>query len=524
MPSRRWSARPLLLLARLASAALARLASDAGLHNVTLGIGGRQRYFQLFVPRSYGPGVDTPLWLLAPGTSDAPETLLAQTGLLRFAEERGFAFAALAGVHGNLNVALHALEDPEWPDDVEYTRAVLREVGAGSESLAIDLSRVRCVGFSRGARFCSRLASQLSNFVSGVAAVGGVRYPEPNNATRSVPILAIHGTADAINPLSSAGDQRYWNSSVASALRRWGRFNRCNASSSEVSPGVITVTHSDCDGGADVVFMRIAGGGHTWPGSSFKYGAKCGKTSHAVNANEVIHKFFQEHSRRDGSCGTPKPGSDCREHVDWVMQRAIFTNPEYYPGLTPNSTFEEFQMMCHQRVYADCPKPCEWKVRRTQDDPTPKIVGYVDPVPDRDHEANPMHLPSGRCTGRACRFSRRELDALSQGARSAAASLWAAWLGAGRSEGSSGLWLLLGWALVASVALRCCFAVECKKTTVRGKQGTLVLLQSEEDAEDSCAGEALLRGDAESDDEEPPASPPALRRSFHQLKSMWTAR
>ncbi len=49
-------------------------------------------------------------------------------------------------------------------------------------------------------------------------------------------------------------------------------------------------------GGADVVFYRVEGGGHTWPsGRQYLPERWVGKTNRDVNASEVIWRFFSEH-------------------------------------------------------------------------------------------------------------------------------------------------------------------------------------------------------------------------------------
>ncbi|CAK0884143.1 unnamed protein product, partial [Prorocentrum cordatum] len=284
---------------------------------------------------------------------------------------RKLMFASLFLLRRMLNVALHSqVEDPSLPDDVEYTRAVLREVAQGRR-LPIDLADVRCVGFSRGARFCSRLASQLSSFLAGVAAVGGVRFPEPNNATRPMPIIAFHGTDDPVNPIRGSGDPSYWHSSVDAAVRRWARFNGCEESSRSQAAGVVTISHTKCADGADVRLLRMAGAGHTWPGSHFGYDKEAGSTSLAIDANQVMYRFFADHPRPRGECGKPLPGSDCYQHVKQAMDEAILTHPDRYPGLTPRSSFEDVQLLCRQFFYADCPEPCG---HRANDSATHPIV------------------------------------------------------------------------------------------------------------------------------------------------------
>merc|ERR1719210_2973161 len=129
----------------------------------------------------------------------------------------------LSGLSDKMGVGWDAQKMKTYPDDVAYTRVVLKVV---LETINVDRKRISCVGFSRGGRFCSRLASELSNFISAIAAVGGIRYPQPNNASRAVPVIAFHGVLDPINPFWGGGPS-YWNESVPWAMKRWSRFNGC---------------------------------------------------------------------------------------------------------------------------------------------------------------------------------------------------------------------------------------------------------------------------------------------------------
>jgi len=58
-------------------------------------------------------------------------------------------------------------------------------------------------------------------------------------------------------------------------------------------------------------------------------------------------------------CETAKPGSGaCWDEVEWARTRGIHEHPEWYPGLGPGSSVEEFQQMVHQSTPDKCPAPC----------------------------------------------------------------------------------------------------------------------------------------------------------------------
>ncbi|CAK0837169.1 unnamed protein product [Prorocentrum cordatum] len=49
---------------------------------------------------------------------------------------------------------------------------------------------------------------------------------------------------------------------------------------------------------------------------------------------------------------------ECYVSVIWAMEHGIAEHPEWYPGLTSSSAFEEFQAVLHRGGYGNCPAPC----------------------------------------------------------------------------------------------------------------------------------------------------------------------
>jgi len=325
-----------------------------GLSSVQLSQGGMQRRYLAYVPTSYRPEVNVPLWILAHGSDDSPEIFLSMSNMHRMAEKHAFAFAALEGINGDFNVGRGAnAENPSGPDDVGYTMAVMQQV---TKNLNVDMQRIRCAGFSRGARFCSRLASELSNFITGVAVVSGVRYPMPNNATRPMPLIAFHGTEDAVNPYKGGGSE-YWGGSVDDAVQRWAAFNGCKTQRwKRLGSQVLESRHSDCRNNADVILVQITGGGHTWPGSMYNF-ADLGYVTHEIAAEKVMRDFFLARPV-EPRCHTAVEGESCYVAVTWAMQLGLVQHPDWYVGLTKDSSFEDFQRHMRRSISADCAEPC----------------------------------------------------------------------------------------------------------------------------------------------------------------------
>jgi len=57
-------------------------------------------------------------------------------------------------------------------------------------------------------------------------------------------------------------------------------------------------------------------------------------------------------------CHTATKDESCYKHVMWAKHFGIRAQPTWYPGLTRESGFEEFQSLLHTRGQHGCPRPC----------------------------------------------------------------------------------------------------------------------------------------------------------------------
>jgi len=82
---------------------------------------------------------------------------------------------------------------------------------------------------------------------------------------------------------------------------------------------------------------------------------------------ESSFEDFQEHMWTHGlyecerpcvSCHTAAPGEECYGHVAWAMQDGIRDNPQWYPNLSLKSSFEDFQGHMWTHGLYDCARPC----------------------------------------------------------------------------------------------------------------------------------------------------------------------
>ncbi len=203
--------------------------------------------------------------------------------------------------------------------DVAFIGNLLNEV---DRTVCVDDRRVYVAGLSNGAFMTSAVACAYSNRIAAVAPVAGIQNIKGCAATRPVPVVTFHGTADpyvaytgglglkALDlPASNGSHKTLGQEGLAkSALKgpsipqiaaMWANRNRCStrtASQHKIATDVTLLTW-DCPRDASVELYRITGGGHAWPGSTFSRAIAnyVGKTTFSISANQIIWKFFLAH-------------------------------------------------------------------------------------------------------------------------------------------------------------------------------------------------------------------------------------
>ncbi len=181
-------------------------------------------------------------------------------------------------------------------NDVKFLTAL---VGILEERYCVNPREVYATGFSGGAREASQLACDESSVFAAVAPVSGLRRPSPCPATRGVPVIAFHGSADPVDPFAGHGEA-YWTYSVPTAEKYWGEQDHCTAGPTTSTPakGATLTTYTKCSGGAEVELYELLGEGHEWPGGPTmpsSLTALLGPQSDAVSANALMWAFFSAH-------------------------------------------------------------------------------------------------------------------------------------------------------------------------------------------------------------------------------------
>lgn len=256
---------------------------EAGLSGRTLISGQVQRGYRVYVPAAAAPGA--PVVLNFHGLGSSAREQEPYSGLVAVADREGFILVTPDGTGSPRGWASFSFA-PTGTDDVQFVRDLIEALAT---DLCIDRSRVYATGISNGGFMSSRLACELSDQVAAIGPVAGTHFP--GNCGRPVPVLAFHGTADAVVPYGRGVILSLIPyPGVEAAMAQWAAHNGCEGEPAveRASPSVRRLVYQGC--AAETVLYAVEGGGHTWPGAVPV--PRLGPTTDEISAAELLWGFF----------------------------------------------------------------------------------------------------------------------------------------------------------------------------------------------------------------------------------------
>ncbi|WP_405181679.1 hypothetical protein OG225_11495 [Nocardia sp. NBC_01377] len=212
---------------------------------------------------------------------------------------------------------LDRLGPAQWefgPDsaDITWLSQVLTHV---ESTLCVDLRRVFVTGLSMGAFATSSLGCRFADRIAAIAPVSGLRDFSWCRPARPVPVIAFHGTDDAIVPYagqsnsgsasgSGASDENTSASprAVTDNAAAWARRDGCTGAPVRTTIAAdVVVDRYSCPTGIDVHLYSIVGGGHIWPGTDSPLYPSfiVGQNTNSISATALIWDFFRSHPMKD---------------------------------------------------------------------------------------------------------------------------------------------------------------------------------------------------------------------------------
>ncbi len=290
--------------------------------NDTIMHDGLARDFILYVPASYDPATPVPMVFNFHGYGSNAGQQLFYGDFRSIADTAGFIIVHPNGTLDNTSTTHWNSGWGTGVDDVGFTSAMIDSISA---EYSIDPTRVFSTGMSNGGFMSYHLACELSDRIAAIASVTGtmtILGPSTCNANRPIPVMEIHGTADATVPYNGNATM----TAIPVVLQHWLTHNGCSPDP-VVTPVPDTDMTDGCtadhlvypggDNGVEVEHYRIIDGGHTWPDAILDIGV----TNHDFNASEKIWQFFAKYDIN----GVIEESTGLQDNIS--KQLSVYPNP-----------------------------------------------------------------------------------------------------------------------------------------------------------------------------------------------------
>lgn len=262
-----------------------------------LQVGNLKRAYDLHVPSSYNSQKPIPLVLAFHGVGASGKEMAKMTGFSQLAEQSGFIVVYPDAIRKHWDARRSS--QPETTNDVGFISALIDDL---VQRYTIDLRRIYVTGFSNGGTFAYRLACELSNKITAIAAISATM---PENVSRTcqpvkpISVLLMHGTKDSVIPYGPPGRALL---SLADTVKYWSTHNRCSPQvvkeSLPKSPHIRLETYQQCTNETTVTLYTIEGAEHGWGDTQSGTTGTPGKPSQETNASAIIWDFFSKHSAK----------------------------------------------------------------------------------------------------------------------------------------------------------------------------------------------------------------------------------
>lgn len=278
----------------------------AGSRDMTLQLNGQTRSYRLHLPKQSHTG-KLPVIMALHGGQSTGEQMEEMSELSILSDKEGF-IAVYPNAIGHYRGKLYWNDGRvKEVDDVGFLAALIDEL---VNKHAADPKRIYVTGLSNGASMTNRVGIELSTRIAAIAPIAGTigkRVADDWEPARAVPVMYFHGTEDPLAYYEGGSKGTYRGSALSAPdyMRWWAKHDGCTPDPLPAEPlpnkvndgtAVQRIRFANCQQNSELIFYRIEGGGHTWPGGKpWAPESIAGKTSRNISASQEMWRFFSRH-------------------------------------------------------------------------------------------------------------------------------------------------------------------------------------------------------------------------------------
>lgn len=283
--------------------------------NGVMQVEGLERDYILHLPKNYGNEL-LPLVMVFHGGGGNSTQVKNHTKFNKLSDKESFIVVYPNAVDKNWNDGRIGEKLPMNRDDVKFISMLIDTL---VKNYKVDSKRIFSTGISNGGFFSFYLGLKLSDKILAIAPVTAniaKNLAEEYKPEYPLSLLLINGTKDPLVKYDGGavgfgedGFGRGESISTDATINIWVKNNEC-----AVSPLIEHIDNKDkddkctaqkfiysgCKNNTEIIFIKIDGGGHTWPGAS-QYLPKfiVGTVCNDFNATEMIWQFFKSRTPRN---------------------------------------------------------------------------------------------------------------------------------------------------------------------------------------------------------------------------------
>ncbi len=267
---------------------------------------GLTRHYRVYVPQRYQASTPAPLLMAFHGGGGDMNYMARDEyyGLISKADAEGFVVVFPNGYSkfksGKLATwnagSCCADARDQQIDDVGFIKKIITSL---TRELNINRQMIFATGMSNGGMMSYRLACEMADTFTAIAAVAGTDGTGECNPSRPIAILHIHAKNDDRVLFHGGAGKKFRDASkvtdfvsVPDTIAKWVRLNRCDTTPEPLltKPGAHCEQYSHCRAGVRVQLCVTDAGGHSWPGGTKPRGSE--PPSNVISANDVMWNFF----------------------------------------------------------------------------------------------------------------------------------------------------------------------------------------------------------------------------------------